>query len=1038
MFRERLRRVFASLVLACVAAGPLAWGATVHVSPSGADTNPGNEAQPVATLHRAVAMVVDKEEACEIIVHKGVYRGEVNVGQQKDWAQPRPPLVITAAKTPDGGFEEVILDGGRDLDAAEPVEGKPGVYRAACDAAGSRQPHIWEAVARIRYSCAADLAAVEQFPATFWWDGRHMYVHTSDGRSPKALGAGMSDQAQAICLWRQNTTVRGLRFRNFLAWNYGGGVTLRAPNTAVEDCSAWNCMRAFQASYVTGHLLENMRILRCRTEDCVMGAYVEGAKRAVVEDCRFILKRDRFMIPAGPQQQVGIKFYSTATEGVVRGNLCVGFNDGIFLKCVNSEFIVEHNTVLDGITEGVGCTSWNPKTVCRYNIISGFAWPISCPAALTDGAVVDYNCIWASLESNALQKCRDEMSRVKTGTRNIYVAPRFASPGAGDYRLLPGSPCLTIGPKGENCGAFGAVGPDFKDTEPPRVTFTLGPPAKRAGGSGELYFERDPWLGGGRNLVRDLDAGGGAQDWVTAAAKVGLLIGAEDDAGKPAQMRMRLGQGPWSEAEPYAAYKILALPDGAAMTSVSVTVADGSGNWSAAKTLFVRRLGAGPKLKTAPVVYANDNGVVVSFETDAPCLAKIEYGLDAKYGAVHEQPKDVQRSWLPSDGGDWVEVRSRPRVTNYLVLMKPDIATGKTYHYRLILVDEAGNTTVTEDATFAVAGPAKTYCVSPKGEDADGAGTSGKPWRTIQFAVDRALPGDKIVLAPGLYPGETTLTHGGLDGAAIRIEAERPGTAVLDGRHEATAPLRMEKAPNVSVHGLEIRWWTVAGVYVADSPNVSVSHCRIWNDLMASWTNIGSAVFAHRSPGFAADHNVMYLFERGIMLLQSPRARITHNTILMNFYGALQVVMGSAEGTVCRNNSFAYSGGTSVLSVHGNTVEQMATFDSDYNNLGTQIGQSYIDLFKTKGQGVGPLPEFTVKDKAFQHHGTKYVVDADEKRYLSLAAWQNASGKEKHSIFADPEYVDARRFDFRLKPGSANIGAGEGGATIGALGVKEE
>jgi hypothetical protein len=43
-----------------------------------------------------------------------------------------------------------------------------------------------------------------------------------------------------------------------------------------------------------------------------------------------------------------------------------------------------------------------------------------------------------------------------------------------------------------------------------------------------------------------------------------------------------------------------------------------------------------------------------------------------------------------------------------------------------------------------------------------------------------------------------------------------------------------------------------------------------------------------------------------------------------------------------------------------------------------------------------------------------------------------------HSIFKHPRYADPVRRDFRLLPDSPNIGAGEGGTNIGALGVKKD
>jgi hypothetical protein len=499
-------------------------------------------------------------------------------------------------------------------------------------------------------------------------------------------------------------------------------------------------------------------------------------------------------------------------------------------------------------------------------------------------------------------------------------------------------------------------------------------------------------------------------------------------------MKVRVGNAPGGEPEPFlrgqrvrggrgGVRKSVKLPRTAGPTAVSVSVTDAAGNWSEPVSLMLRTATSAPRLKAGHVLYANANGVVISFETDVPCLAKVEFGADTTYGSVFEQPKNMRRSWIAADGGDWVEIRSKPRVTNFLALLPPRVTPGQTYHYRLVLEDEVGNRTVTDDASFTLQGAPASYWVSPEGTDEDGRGSREAPWRTLQFAVERALPGDRVVLLPGLYAGETTLSHGGLEDAPITIEAERAGTVVLDGRRESEACLRLDKAPYVVIRGLELRWYKRAGVYIADSPHVTVEGCRIWNDFWMGWP-VGSGIFAHRSPGVTADHNVIFQMEQGIYLLQSPHSRVTHNTILRNMYGAVKFVY-SAEGTVSHNNSFCFSGNDQYLVAY-QSEKELETFDSDYNNLATILGSP------DPGDKIVPADPF------LRTASSKAVIRLNGKRFNSLKAWQETTGKDRHTIFKDPLYVDPENWDFRLKPDSPNIGAGKDGATIGALGVAEQ
>ena len=994
--------------------------AVVHVSVDGDDGHPGTKQQPVATLSKALALVWDSKEPSEIVIHEGVYAGGVSVGTGKDRdIEGRPGLVIRAARTRDGSFEEVVLEGGLKIEGAQAVPGTPGVSKISGTYSYQRRPHLWESDTRTRYTLVADLAAVARYPASFWYSRSEIFFHTSDGRPPSAHDMGRSLQNAGITVWRQNVTVKGLKFRDFLAWRYGCAVDLRTSNGTVEDCEARNCVRGFTVSMERPR---DCRIARCRTDDCGMGVFSHGT-RTIVEDCRFIKIRDAFMVPAYPQDDTGIQFYYPAFEGEVRRNLCVGFCNGIFIKCRVSRFIVEHNTCLEGITHGIGCTGWHPQSVFRYNLVSGFSIPILGHNALKPTTVVDYNCLWDAARPDALGPYLDGPRKTGTGKNTIAADPMLAAAVAGDYRLLPDSPCASMGPDGQNCGAFGPVTRDFRDVQPPTVRLSLAEPAQRVARTRELYRRRDAWMGGAPDRVREA-----VDEWITPAPGVKLKIEAHDHLSKPTLVEIALGTGAKGTPEPYRPEVDIELPGTSRLTRLRVRVADEAGNWSEALTLLVRLATVGPRLVGEPSVRTNVNGAILVFETDTPCKVTAEFGEDARYGRALAQPDNAQRSWLDSRAGD-TEDAAQLRVTSSLALLAPLVGPGRTYHYRLVLEDELGNRTETGDMTVTLTGEPTSHFLSPVGDDVEDGGTRQRPWRTIQFAVDRALPGDRVVLLPGVYPGESVLTHGGVEGAPLTIESDSPGAAVLDSRHHAKTCLRLEHAPHVVIKGLEVRWfgkgdtfysYDKAGIDVRDSPHVTVANCEIWNDFWMGWP-IGSGIAAWRSPGLTADHNVIYQMEQGIRLDRSPRSRITHNTILKNMYGAVKFIH-SAEGTVSRNNSFCFSGNDQYLVVYADKRE-LDSFDSDYNNLGTKLRRP------------DPGDEITPESPFFRHHGSKAVISLNGERYNSLRAWRKATGKDQHSIFADPKYVAPEDWDFHLQPDSPNLGAGEAGRTIGALGV---
>ena len=128
-----------------------------------------------------------------------------------------------------------------------------------------------------------------------------------------------------------------------------------------------------------------------------------------------------------------------------------------------------------------------------------------------------------------------------------------------------------------------------------------------------------------------------------------------------------------------------------------------------------------------------------------------------------------------------------------------------------------------------------------------------------------------------------------------------------------------------------------------------------------------------------------------------------------------------------------------IVSLHTDDEKALDTFDCDYNNLGTRFRTPVaheIKIIRSHPQRHSHFDtrlQLAPKESIFRGHGSKWLIRFNGAKFYAFRDWQAFSGKDQHSIFADPKYVDAEHRDFRLQPDSANTGAGENGASIGAF-----
>jgi hypothetical protein len=318
------------------------------------------------------------------------------------------------------------------------------------------------------------------------------------------------------------------------------------------------------------------------------------------------------------------------------------------------------------------------------------------------------------------------------------------------------------------------------------------------------------------------------------------------------------------------------------------------------------------------------------------------------------------------------------------------------------------------------------------GADGEDRGSEDAPWANLQYAVDRALPGDRIVVHEGIYLGKVVLTHGGTKDAPISIVSPKRGEAILDGMKDRAdwALLRLEGAPYVVIDGFEVRWFAGSGIYVDRSAGVVIRNCDFWNAHITKGRWSGLGVFSRRSPNIHVHGNTFYSCNRMYNCVQCDGVTVTHNTVARMLHGTLTVAYSA--GATVENNSFTYGGSYALTPVM--TKEQFESFRSDYNNFAMFIPEHRWT--------EGILPKEKIErvryGSASKALANLFIRNGHTGNAQGLARWQELTGLDQHSIWVEPMYVDPKKRDFRLQPGSPNIGAGRDGATIGAMGVAGE
>ena len=995
----------------------------VYVATNGLDTNPGTIQSPVATLPKAIELAERQSSPGEIVVHGGTYFLEKTVVVPRSKKESR--LVIRAADN-----ETAIFDGSILIEKAEPLEGSPGVYTIKGDFPSDEPPPVWEEQSGIHFVKLAGLDSVKRKEySSVVLDSKTLALRCKDGLPPASRNVRISRSGLGggFQIYRDHVTIKGIEFRNFwlgksAAIMVGGNSGLRmnpetgnceTVNAILDSCRASNCHKGFWV-YVGG---SNTVITHCRARNTIVGIWLSGVD-STVEQCEIVNDPDWLLDKSkggSDAEKNGIRMYNGCARAIVRNNFITGFPCGIFAKNCRGEFFIENNTVLYGQSrfDGYACamrSSMAKEYRIRYNIVVGFTQAFGDGEMMPSGSDIDYNVFWGP-EYNLSDSIK-ALQKKGIGLHHVYADPCFALPRQGDYRLLPGSPALNLH-DGRIAGAFPQVPGDYHGSPNLRVSLD---------GKNDLQT-RDP---SPPSQLPPFSCYVSKQRVIEANLAVSSVAPVK-------KTRLVINDGPALE-KAFKPSDTFELPDKNGFHTLRFTVQDDNGAKSDESVIYVTLRRKGVELAGAPRIVASRHGALVSFRTDQDAWGKLEYHDGSQWiESANSKGLSANADGFPENYGAYREFSSLP-------LLVAGLAPDMPHRYRLT-VSTPFDSTVTEGA-FTLNGKPRIMYVSTLGEDAEAGGSREKPFRTLQFALDRALPGDRVRILPGVYFGALILNHGGTAEHPLVIEGLYPNTVILDGVREVARCMRIDHASHVILRNINIRWIKGDGVGVAvnNSESVRITGCRFHNQYWrtSAWCD-GTGLLFWRSPNFTVDHCVFTRFSRsGITLDESNGGQVLHNTAAA--CDVAEIYWRSwwkpSENIAIKYNSLHWCADELLIIKQPLDVLRNKCV-IDYNNYGTtfQGAEGIMSRYKVKyGKSVPrPFP-YLPCGRSLHYFGDTTQSSHDEvaHSFVTLADWQEFSGQDKHSIFADPKWINPEAGRFDVAADSPNLLPD--GKIIGALG----
>jgi len=367
-----------------------------------------------------------------------------------------------------------------------------------------------------------------------------------------------------------------------------------------------------------------------------------------------------------------------------------------------------------------------------------------------------------------------------------------------------------------------------------------------------------------------------------------------------------------------------------------------------------------------------------------------------------------------------------------------------------------------------------TYYVAPTGSDT-AAGDTGHPWKTLQFAANRVVAGDQVIVRAGNYVG-CNLTTDGTATNRITFTAEAGvtiNTPNASGPHAGKDGINLEGADYVTIDGFKVIGMPRAGIRVVGDTGVIVRNnvCDdnvVWGILTGFAENVrienNVCSRSHEQHGIYVSNSADNPIVRGNTVWGNAACGIHMNSDLSS--GGDGVITGALiENNIVYNNGAPFGGsginmdGVSDSRVQNNLLYNnhaggIALYDIDgahgaWNNVvanNTVVQASdgrWAIVIGDASTGNTVFNNILWNNHSFRG-GLSVSADSlpglksdynvvinrfssdDGNTSISLSTWRTQTGQDTHSIVSTPAalFANVAGDDYHLAAASPALNAG--------------